>query len=413
MTGYGQEAALPLQASGSNAERWNAALLLFIVISMIGIMGISQEETPEVGSPAYWLFVLPALLLPLTNLGALVRAWWGPARLIALFGLLGAVWHLARGDLKAVQQLFLIVWVLGWLSSDRAVLRIRHVTVMYVALVAAGTYLWMVTDLNQWGIIPGATVYEGLDWRISFFPNIANSAMLSLAMVLILTANKKLARHHSVVLGIALYFVVFSFVRTAIIALALYVFMRWWQMRKPRSVRSRFWTALLLGILVNLLVASSAAIITQLQSIELVSRLFLRSETNLSAEEVFAQLYRPWLWWQHLQLFWGSSAWMGLGSFDFFEIQIEELNVGTTPAGNEALLTRLLATYGLPAFLFMGFFISRLREAARRDDQWAVACFPSIVILMMQWGSVFHPSDANGALLILIAIRGTYAYTRK
>lgn len=412
MTGTAQDGALPL-AAGSDAGRWNLALLLFIVISLIGIMGISQEETPEVGSPAYWLFVLPALLLPLTNLRALVRAWWGPARMIALFGLLGGAWHLARGDIKAVQQLFLIVWVLGWLASERAVLRIRHLTLLYLALVAGGTCLWLLTDLNQWGVVPGATLYEGLDWRISFFPNIANSAMLSLALVFILTADKGLARQHSVVLAIALYFVVFSFVRTATIALALYLFMRWWQLRKPRSVRARFWTALLLGILVNILVASSAAIITQLQSSELVSRLFLRSETNLSAEEVFAQLYRPWLWWQHLQLFWSSSAWMGLGSFDFFEIQLEELNVGTTPAGNEALLTRLLATYGLPAFLFMGFFIGRLKDAARRNDQWALACFPAVVVLMMQWGSVFHPSDANGALLILIAIRGTYAYTRK
>jgi hypothetical protein len=101
---------------------------------------------------------------------------------------------------------------------------------------------------------------------------------------------------------------------------------------------------------------------------------------------------------------------MGLGAFDFFEMQIEELNVGTTPAGNEAQLTRLLATYGFPSLLYSWYLISRLREIAKNRDVWAVACFPTILLLMMQWGSVFHPSDANGAIFLLIAIHGGQAF---
>jgi hypothetical protein len=376
-------------------------------------MSITQEETPEIDSLGYWLLIAPSLLLPLTDTGAICRALLAHGRPILVFGLTAGSWHLIRGDLKVVSQLVLIVWVLGWLSTENARLTLRDLIVLYLGLVLVGSYIWISTDINKWGMLPNTTVYSGLDWRISFFPNIANSAVLSLAMFLILTHSTALARKHLAVLLVVAYFLFLSFVRTATIGVALYLFMRWWLGRKPRSSRAMFWTALLLGIGINLMIAGSAAIISNLGQFELISRLFLRSEVNLSNEEVFAQLYRPWLWMQHILLFWDSPWKMGLGAFEFSEILIEELNVGTTPAGNEAQLTRLLATYGLPSLFYSWYLISRLREAARHYDIWAVACFPTFLLLMMQWGSVFHPSDANGAIFLLIAIRGSQAFLQR
>ena len=101
---------------------------------------------------------------------------------------------------------------------------------------------------------------------------------------------------------------------------------------------------------------------------------------------------------------------MGWGAFDFSEMQIEELNVGTTPGGNEALITRLLANFGLPAFIFLYYLLSRLRASTRSGDIWACACFPSIFLLMMQWGNVFHPTDANGAIFWLMLIHGSNSF---
>lgn len=394
-------------------QRRNFAMLLYVVLSLGVSMSITQEETPEIGSLGYWLLIASSLLLPLTDVGAICRALVGSARPILVFGLTAGAWHMMRGDLKAVSQLVLMVWVLGWLSSDRVHLEIRDLIVLYLGLILVGAYIWINTDINKWGMLPNTTVYDGLDWRISFFPNIANSAVLSLAMFLILTQSITLARKNMAVLLIVAYFLFFSFVRTAVIGVTLYLSMRWWLGRKPHSPHSMFWSALVLGIGINLMIAGSAVIFSNLGQFELVSRLFLRSEANLSNEEVFAQLYRPWLWMQHLMLFWDSPWKMGLGAFEFFEMQIEELNVGTTPAGNEAQLTRLLATYGLPGFLYSWYLISRLREAAKNSDAWAVACFPTILLLMMQWGSVFHPSDANGAIFLLIAIHGSQAFVQR
>ncbi|MDM4767520.1 hypothetical protein [Pelomonas sp. SE-A7] len=400
-----------LSSMAAPEPRRSLSLLLFIVLSMLVAMSIDQKETPEVGSFAYLLLVVPSLLLPLTEPLAVARALLGRARPILIFGIVAGGWHLMRGDLRAVQQLVLIVLVLGWLSTDRARLATNDLVRLYLALVVIGAFIWLQSDFNIWGLLPGFTVEDAaLSWRVSFFPNIANTAVLSLALVLLLTRTWELAKRHTGVLLLATYFLLFSFVRTASIGLALYAFMRWWLGRKPRSARASFWMALGLGVGINLLIASSVFIVNYLQQFELISRLFLRSESDLTPEEIYAQLYRPWLWMQHLELFWTSPSMMGLGFFEFVDVQIEELNVGTTPAGNEAQLTRLLATYGLPGALYSYFFIARLREAARLGDHWGVACFPTFVLLMMQWGSIFHPSDANGALFTLIAIHGNSAF---
>jgi hypothetical protein len=394
----------------ASSRRRNYAMLLYIVLSFGVAMSISQEETPEIYSFRYWLLIVPSILLPLTDVSGVVRALLGRARPILIFGLTAGFWQLLRGDTKAALQLVLIVLVLGWLCSRRARIEVRDLIILYLTLILVGICVWIFSDYNKWGMLPNTTVYDGLDWRISFFPNIANSAILSLVMFLILTQSIDLARKHIVVLLIVAYFLFFSFVRTATIGVLLYITMHWWLSRKPRSSRSMFWTSFLLGIGINLMIAGSAIIFANLGGFELISRLFLRSETNLSSDEVFAQLYRPWLWVQHLLIFWDSPLKMGFGAFDFSKMQFEELNIGTTPAGNEAQLTRLLATYGLPGLLYSWFLICRLHEASLNRDVWAVACFPVILLLMMQWGNIFHPSDANGAIFWLIAIHGSNAF---
>jgi len=395
------------QAGGSFAR--SGALTLYVAVSLCVAMTISQEDNLEVGSIGYWILIACASLLPLIHIASLTRTLLSRAVPLLLFAGIAGGWQLLNGDIRAAQQLLLIVWMLGWLSADDVHLRVRDLALVYLGLVAFGTVMWIRTDANMWGILPATTVYD-LDWRISFFPNIAVTATLSLAVVFILTRTRALARSHLPVLCVALYFLLFSFVRTTTIALLLYLLMRWWVSMKPRTPRVVFWMAVSIGVGINVVIASSVYLFVYLQQFDLLSRLFLRSEANLTPEEIYAQIYRPWLWAEHIKLFWNSPFLMGLGNFTFFEGNVEELNVGTTPHGNESLPTRLLATYGLSSLLFVYYFLSRLYRLACAGDYWACCCFPAIILLMMQWGSIFHPTDSIGALFVLIAVRGHHAF---
>ena len=384
-------------------------ILLFTALSLMVTMSVNQEDSVEIESLSYWLFVGPAALLPLFDFRQIIKTLFGRARLLLAFAALAGTWHLAQGDQRAVMQLGLLILVLTWVSTDNAKLNVQDILRLYVLMVIIGFFVYVLTDQNKWGLIPGTTVEEYGIWRISFFPNIAYTAILSLAVLMMVTKNLATARAHPVVLGVASYFLLFSFVRAALIAAALYFALLWW-FDKHREPRRMFWTAIIVAVSANLLIASSVFIVDFLQQFSLLSRFFLRGEAGLTPDEIYQQLYRPWLWWQHLTLFASSPSLMGWGAFDFFEMQTEELNVGTTPAGNEAILTKLLATYGLPGILFTIYLFVQLRRSADAGDHWACACFPAIFFLMMQWGSVFHPSDAMFTIYLLMIARGSKGY---
>lgn len=386
-------------------------LLLYVLISISVSMTITQEEVPEPNSLRYWLIIAPAVLFPFTNLRSLLPSLLGSARFLWIFALLAGSWQYLRGDSPALMQLILLVWVLNWLSCRNLTINLKHLVFIYLLFVVVGFLVWVFTDLNKWGVFPGLTLYQDTKWRISFFPNIAISATFSLLVFLAVTHSHIAIVKNKLVLLICLYFSVFSYVRTVNIALLLYLFCRYVFSIKRLSPRSLFWLTIFICLSTNILIANSSMLVSYLGDIPLVSRFFLRGEVALSAEQVFEQLYRPWLWMQHLNIFINSPGLMGEGSFDLVDMVTYELLPGTTPVGNESQFTRLLATYGLPALLYIVFFLDSLRRACTRIDLWSISCFPPISLLFMQWGNIFHPTDAIGSLYVLILIRGSTLFS--
>jgi hypothetical protein len=404
------EALTPAASRSPRAvHRRNLALTVF-VLSALGVsMSVRQDAAPEPGSLAYWLLISPAALLPLVDFGAIIATLLGRARLLLFFVLSAGAWHFIHGDTQAVMQLGLLILVMAWTCTSPACLRVGDLRWAYLALIGVGFAVWAFTDLNGWGPLPGTTVSEYGVWRVSFFPNIAYTAFLSFAVVMLLTRTPKIARHNQVILLVALYFLVFSFVRTALIAATLYFLLRWWFRRHHRPGQM-FWTALLVGFGVNIAIALSVVAFDYLQQFPLISRLFLRGEAGLSTDEIFTQLYRPWLWMQHLTQFLTSPSLMGWGVFDFNDLKTEDLVEGNEQGDSVSLPTRLLASYGIPGILFTVFLVVQLRRLAWRGDRWACACFAPLFLLMMQWGSVFHPSDALFVIFMLMIMRGTAGF---
>ena len=387
----------------------NLAMFIFVAVALLVSMSVTQKEAPEPGSVRYWILLMSAGLLPLTDVEGIVRALFGRARLLLLFLACAGAWNFLNGDVRAVLQMGLLVWVTAWISADNARLDITLLIRLYAGLIVLGCLVYVSLDLNHWGEISWLTIEEYGIWRVSFFPNIAYTAFLSLALVLVLTRNRQLAAQHPVILALALYFMIASFVRAALIAALIYAVLHWWSARKPTATRL-FRASLLLGISVNLAVASSVVAVTYLQEFPLFSRLFLRGESGLSTEEIFQQLFRPWLWWEHLRQFWSSPSLMEWGAFDFETLKDVALIEGQEQGDSVSLLTRLLAAYGLPGALFTAYLVICLHRSAKAGDAWACACFAPILFLLLQWGSVFHPSDALFVILLLPLVRGSAGF---
>lgn len=402
-----------IRHNGFKGPRRHLGLFLFAAISLLVSMSLSQTEAFEQGSLQYWVLVLPAALLPLPDLQRIGHTLRGPAQTLLYLVLAAGAWHLARGDARAVTQLALLVFVLAWISIPSAGFKIDDLVALYVVLVLLGIAVNILTSFSPYGILPGRTVEEFGTWRVSFFPNIAYTGILSLAILLVLTKDWATARRHPLVLALAAYFMFFSFVRTALIGFGLYALMRWWLHRqRSRNSTGVFWLTVGVGVGATVLIASSAIVIEAIQQVPYVPELLLQGKSDLSAEEILDQMYRPWLWLKQLELFVTSPSLMGWGTFSFSELAAGDVDPShIVSEGSEALPTRLLATYGLAGLTFLYYIFSRLRRLAILGDQWACACFPAVFLLLMNWGGVFHPTDALFAIFLMMVVRGNRAFT--
>jgi hypothetical protein len=230
-------------------------------------------------------------------------------------------------------------------------------------------------------------------------------------MFMLLTRSFAIAQYNKVALFACLYFLLFSFVRTATIAAALYVLLRFaFSGTRGRSPKFLFWTTLGTTVAIHLAILNVVPMLDVLQQIPVVSRVLLRGKAELDIQEIYQQLYRPWLWSEHWKMFLSSPGLMGLGTFKFMDHVSYVLVPGSVGDGAESLPTRLLAIYGLPSLFFAGYLTSTLADLAKARDTWACSCFPGIIFILTNWGGVFHPTNVFFVLFFLVLTQGIRAF---
>jgi hypothetical protein len=389
-------------------SRRNFWLLLFICNSIVLQMLLGQADVIAQYSLIYWLLVLPALLIPLMFLPGIVTVLGGRARLLLYFVILASGFYLIRGDFRAVMQVFLLILVLAWCACESTRLGTDDVVSIFFASIILGILVFRFTDWNFWGLLPGETPIKYGAWRVSYFPNIANTGTMALFVFLLLTRESAIARSHKIALLVCLYFLAFSFVRAVFVAAGLYLLLR---LVFSRGNRPKFLFCVSLGAGVGLIVAVAymVPVLEVLQQFPALSRLLLRGKVELDTVAIYQQLYRPWVWSQHFKMFLSSPGWMGLGTFSFSEHVSYDLVPGLPADGTESLPTRLLAVYGLSSLFFGGYLVQELARMARARDAWGCACFPGVVFMLMNWGSVFHPTNAFFVLFFMVLTRGASA----
>ncbi|WP_369722533.1 hypothetical protein AB8Z38_00305 [Bradyrhizobium sp. LLZ17] len=395
-----------LQASSSSS---NPPLLLFVCNSIVIQMIVGQDDVIARFSGIYWALVLPALIIPLSSLRQIAEFLLGRGMALLVFLVCAGSFHAARSEFQTVAQLCLLIWVIAWCACADVRLSTDDIATIFIASIFLGALISLSTDLNPWGLFPGHTRVDYGAWRVSFFPHIANSAVFSLILLMFLTRSVNELRAYRATLVLCIYFILFSFVRTVLVAsvlyLAVYVIYRLTRIKRPS----------VLFVLTVLITAASIGcewfilpVLDTLQGNPLVSRLLLRGQEGLSTFAIYEQLYRPWLWKEHTSIFISSPYLMGLGNFNLLDHVSSNLLPGLGASGSESFPTRLLASYGLPALLLVVYLLGQLARAARSGNIWTCACFPAIIFTMMNWGSVFHPTNVFFVLFFLL-IKGNGA----
>jgi hypothetical protein len=376
-------------------------------------MALREQDTIVRFSPIYWAVVSPALVIPLFFSAQLVEVFKGSAAVLLAFLICAGGFHSLRGDLQTVIQLTLLIWVTAWCACDDVRISETNLVAVLIASITAGILIGFTTDLNVWGFLPGSTPAAYGVWRVSFFPHVANTGILALIVFMFLTRDSVTALSYKLALLLCSYFILFSFVRTVLVALALYLIARLlFRIANITRPAVLFSVSLVLAIGSNIAEMYAVPILEFVQRSPIASRLLLRGASGLDPTAIYQQLYRPWLWSEHFGMFASSPDWMGLGTFNFLDHASHNILPGLGAAGSESFPTRLLATYGLPTIFFLVYLILALGKVARAKDKWACACFPAIVFMMMNWGSVFHPSNAF-FVLFFVMLKGTLAISER
>lgn len=391
-------------------KRNNILLLTFLIISLFVMMFVRQDEVVERLSFKYFLIMLPALLFPLTRMQAitynlLFKTW--PLLLMLLITML---WGLYKDDLQSVFRLSLFLLILSWLEANSLILKVKTLSRTYIFFVIVAIFVNVFSDLNPWGILPMTTDPQYGIWRVSFFPNIANTAFLSLFIFMVCTRDKETLLNNKFVAVLSLYFIIFSFVRSAVISLMVYLILQF-IFNYVKNIKTLFILSLLATLALNIIVGYASVIIELIQSQPLVNRFLLRGEHALSHHDIYVQMYRPWVWKHQWNIFINSPYLMGERMYNFNDF------IGSSLRGKDfeetdsvSLLLGLLASYGLPALLFYYYLLKKNFLNAMQLDRWACAIFPIIIFICMQWGSIFHPACATFIIFFMILLKGKKAF---
>lgn len=368
---------------------------------------------PDESAWTYALLVTPIALAASIGLLATLTSGQYPTASNALAAPLllliavATVVSVGRGDLASIRSTGLMVLTLLWLGGTRSWLRLATLNIYFLASIVVGG-IWFLLGLSDYGLLPGQYADgadRGIEWRVSLFPFVPESGFLALVVLLV---NQVHGRGWSriCICALALYFVVFSGMRSALIALLLceiYVALN----SKRCGTRARkAQLVILIVTFVGAIVASYAAPLMPILPGGVIGNYLFRTETFGDSDVSLSQsVYRAWLWLQHLDLFL-SSPLTGIGTFEFSSVVKESLIEGKDDSGSESFITSWLARLGLCFGPFLVYLWVLVRRAAAAADNLKGTIVLTFGVASLAYGSFIVPYNFMFIVLFCYLLHG-------
>lgn len=374
------------------------------------------DEPVARGDLLYYLFIVPIAAFSLLGLAGLrmSRRTERSVRWAAAYMIVVVAVALARGDLPTI--LTTVLFTAGVMTVLDGALKpsTRLLNSLFLASIVVNSLMFL-SGRSIYAVLPGLSLDGDLWWRVALFPHVATSAFFAL-IVLLVNIERRDAPLRRVCATLALYFVLLSGLRSALVAgLIACGYLGLVHLGLLRTPRAKL--AYLVGALV-LFVASLFA--TQLLLLlpgfgnETLNVYLFRSEGGLESEaDVARSVYRTWLWSEHLRIA-AANPVLGIGTFDFAALADYDPTVGEWGLGSESFLTGLYARVGTPALLLIATFVTaiRLRDEPGLHLRTMIALL--LFVAMLAYGSFVNIYDFVFLVMLgLLAERGRIARRRR
>jgi hypothetical protein len=368
---------------------------------------------PEESASVYLITVLPvSFAASIGLLSQLVAGNFGAATrvldlaLLVLASLVVAV-AVVRADLPSIRSIGLLVVTLLWLARVRPALPVRVLNGFFCASIVAGG-LWFEFDLSEYGLLPGQYADgadRGIEWRVSLFPYVPESGFFALIVFLV---NQLRHRGPTRILFCAasLYFLVFSGMRSALLALVLaqvYIFFS--KKRRSPSTKATLILLLITAFITSIVLGSFVTFMPSFSGGAIENYFFRTDSFDHSNSTLGHSMHRGWLWMQHLALFM-SSPFIGVGTFDFSSVLVESLSETREGSGSESFLTGWLARAGLCFTPFLFYLWLLGRRAAFRSTAIEGSVFLVFCVAALAYGSFLVPYNFMFIVLFCFLLQG-------
>lgn len=333
--------------------------------------------------------------------------------LLALAFLAVAV-SVVRWDLPTIRSIGLLVLTLLWLVRVRPGLSLYVLNGFFWSSVAAGG-LWFILDLSEYGLLPGQYAQgadRGIEWRVSLFPYVPESGFFALIVFLANQLHRR-GRARTLYCLVSLYFIIFSGMRSALVALVLaeaYILFN--RSQRSPSTRTAALLLLLAAFVVSIAIASQASMMPALPGGTITNFLFRTESFDDSDLALSHTAYRGWLWAQHFSLF-TSSPLTGLGTFEFSAVVDESVIEGMDNTGSESFVTSWFARIGLCFVPFIAYLWLLCRRAALGASAFDGAAFLVLGVAAFAYGSFLVPYNFMFLILFCLLLQRGFATTSR
>lgn len=397
--------------SGGSVGLVSASVSIFTVLllyyTLARFTGVDYENTTQILSPQaqYILLTVPIVLVGSTfailgfvNGTVKLPEWFLLAYLVGVV-LVSAM----RSDLLIVPSTIALVlpvcgiWALGLAPSASLLNGLLYFSIPFGAL----AYL---IGMNFCAIIPGFA-HDQIIWRVSIFPGPADTAYFCAPIILANIWYSKGVVLRRLSLALAVYFLLFTVIRSAAIGIGLAVIYIWLAGKPMFQTSFRRWvliTALLIAFIAMVLLPAILSLLLPADlDIPFLNQYLFHSAEGIEGEQGLSEtMYRGWLWLQHISLYLQHPL-FGMGSYNLNDI-IDEHILGPTHdySGTESLLTGLLSRLGVVAFLLFGALLTKMHQAVKAGEHAAVACGIVAIVMMICHGGIANTYNVEFLMLM-------------
>jgi len=374
---------------------------------------LPTKETLDRFSPLYFLTILPVYLYIAISVPKVVkRKWTKEGVVLVIFFIATSIISVLRLDfnslikISSVSLLFLIV------IKTNIRLSTSFLNTLFILSILGGIISYYV-GTNVFGFLPGmskANLWQGLGWRVSLFNSIPNSGFFSLIIFIINIFDKrKLSFTRKIILLLAIYFLILSGSRTAILIFILIVSFKIITLFKPFERGKRFLSLSFFFILIALSVFYFNNFTLALYKLDnsFINSLVFKSKDKIKNEAELEKInYRTWLWDKHVDIY-SENPIFGKGDYDIRDYLSAEKQYSTTNY-SESYLTDLLVKVGILITLFLAFFYYLIKKSIHIHDSILYSMVITLIILMLSYGSFFVPYN-----FLFLTIIGTLSLNYK